>query len=181
VAVTTDASGRATRVDATSHAAAPAGAGHGGIYHGTVAAAVAAGASALAVKEAGATRTRGVAPGAPVYRDGKQASLGDLRATDTVTGTTNAAGVTTRIDATSARVAVANPGVNPLWPTLGALAALAALLLLLPLLFRRRRRRNVVTTTTTTIARGAAVIPTLERPASEPIRDRLYDGKDIAD
>ena len=181
VAVTTDASGRATRVDATSHAAAPAGAGHGGIYHGTVAAAVAAGASALAVKEAGATRTRGVAPGAPVYRDGKQASLGDLRATDTVTGTTNAAGVTTRIDATSARVAVANPGVNPLWPTLGALAALAALLLLLPLLFRRRRRRNVVTTTTTTIARGAAVIPTLERPASEPIRDRLHDGKDIAD
>jgi len=88
--------------------------------------------------------------------------------------------VTTRIDATSARVAVVNPGVNPLWPALGALAALAALLLLLPLLFRRRRR-NVVTTTTTTIARGAAVIPTLERPASEPIRDRLHDGKDIAD
>lgn len=196
VTVRYDATGAATRIDATSaqtgagktgagQAAAPAGAGHGGIYHGTVAAAVAAavaaGASALAVKEAGATRTRGVAPGAPVYRDGKQASLGDLRATDTVTGTTNAAGVTTRIDATSARVAVANPGVNPLWPTLGALAALAALLLLLPLLFRRRRRRNVVTTTTTTIARGAAVIPTLERPASEPIRDRLHDGKDIAD
>jgi len=173
VTVHYDATGAATRIDATSHAAGA----HGGLYHGTVAAAVAAGASALAVKEAGGTRTYRVAPGAPVYRDGQPSALGDLKATDTITGTTDAAGVTTRLDATRAPVpaVVASPGVNPALIGLGALAAL--LLLLLPFLRRRRRRPTIVTTTTT--ATGAAVIPTLERPASEPLRARLHDGKDL--
>lgn len=170
VVVTTDASGQATRIDAASHA----GGARGGLYHGTVAVAVAVGASTLAVKEAGGTRTYHVAPGAPVYRDGRPKSLGDLKATDTVTGTNDAAGVTTRLDATS----VPAPAVvsNPLLPALGALAVF--LLLGLLLLARRRRRPPIVTTT---MATGAAVIPALERPASEPLRARLHDGKDLAE
>ena len=174
VTVRTNVAGQAARIDAVSHAAA-----RGGLYHGAVAAAVAAGASALAVKETGGTRTYRVAPGAPVYRDGRPSSLGGLKATDAVTGTTDAAGVTTRLDATSAPApaAVSNPDSNPLLPALGALAVF--LLLGFLLLARRRRRPTIVTTTTT--ATGAAVIPTLKRSASEPLRARLHDGKDLAE
>jgi len=173
--VRTNGAGQATRIDASAHPAAPVV--RGGVYHGTVAASVAAGARALAVKEATGARTYCVAPGAPVYRDGKLSSLGALKATDTVTGTTDAAGATTRIDATSAPAAVVAPtGVNPLLVGLGVLAAL----LLLPILLRRRRRRPVIITTTVT-ATGPAVRGALERSASEPLADWLHDGKDIAE
>jgi len=180
VTVRTNAAGQATRIDASAHPAAPVA--RGGVYHGTVAASVAAGARALAVKEGTGARTYRVAPGAPVYRDGKPSSLGALKATDTVTGTTDAAGATTRIDATSAPAAVvAPPGVNPLLVGLGVLAALLLLLLLLlPILLRHRRRRPVIITTTVT-ATGPTVRGALERSASEPLADWLHDGKDIAE
>lgn len=100
VTVTTNASGRATRIDAAS---APATAGRGAIVVDAAAAAVAAG--SLIVHTATGTRTYHPASTVPVYRNGARSNLGAIRPSDTVTVTTNAAGGATRIDASSPLVA----------------------------------------------------------------------------
>ncbi len=111
VAITMDAAGQPTRIDATStttKAAAGTGtgavapSGHGTIVHGVVAAAV--GAAGIAVTQANGTHTYRPVLGLPVYRNGAVSTLGAIRPTDAVTVTTNAAGDATRIDATSTGV-----------------------------------------------------------------------------
>jgi len=147
VTVTTNASGRATRIDAAS---APATAGRGAIVVGAAAAAVAAG--SLIVHTATGTRTYHPASTVQVYRNGARSNLGAIRPSDTVTVTTNAAGGATRIDASSPLVAplagagapqARQGGFNPAWLWL----LLPAALLLGGLLLLGLRRR------------GAAVVP----------------------
>ena len=159
VTVTTNAAGAATRIDATSGrapVAAPAApVTHGAVAHG-VAVVSAAGAAALAVKEAAGTRTYHPSAGTVVYRNGARSAVGAIRPTDAVSVTTNAAGAVTRIDATSKpAAAVVVPAVvktdtAALNPALALIPLLALLLLGLLLLARRRRRRVITTTTTTT-------------------------------
>jgi len=100
VAVTTNAAGRVTRIDATS---APRAGGHGAVYHGIVtAAAGAAGATAgLGVRQGDGLHTYHPAATVPVYRNGIRTTIGALRPTDRVTVTTDPSGAVTRIDAVS--------------------------------------------------------------------------------
>jgi len=159
VTVTTNAAGAATRIDATS-ARAPAAAPvapvkHGAVAHG-VAVVSAAGAAALAVKEANGTRTYRPSAGTAVYRNGARSAAGAIRPTDAVTVTMDAAGAVTRIDATSKPAAapvvpaVVKTDTGALNPALILIPLLALLLLGLLLLARRRRRSATTTTTTTT-------------------------------
>ena len=128
VAITMDAAGQPTRIDATStttKAAAGTGtgavapSGHGTIVHGVVAAAV--GAAGIAVTQANGTHTYRPVPGLPVYRNGVVGTLGAIRPTDAVTVTTNAGGRATRIAAVSAPATARRGAI-----VVGAAAAAAA-------------------------------------------------------
>jgi len=162
VTVTTNAAGAATRIDATSGrtaVVAPAApVTHGAVAHG-VAVVSAARAAALAVKEATGTRTYHPSAGTVVYRNGARSAVGAIQRADAVTVTTDAAGMVTRIDATSkpAAAPIAPAAVKTdtgaLNPALILIPLLALLLLGLVVLARRRRRRVITTiTTTTTVA-----------------------------
>ena len=126
VAVTSNAAGNVTRIDATS---APRTGGQGAVYHGIVTAASAAGAAGVAaglgVRQGDGLHTYHPAATAPVYRDGIRATIGALRPTDTVTVITDASGAVTRIDAVSSPHPV-RPATGTVVRGVAAAAAVAA-------------------------------------------------------
>ncbi len=108
VAVTTNAAGRVTRIDATS---APRAGGQGAVYHGIVTVAATGAVAGLGVRQDDGLHTYHPAATVPVYRNGVRATIGALRPTDRVTVVTNATGAVTRIDASSVS-APARPGAG---------------------------------------------------------------------
>jgi len=150
VTVTTNATGRAVRIDATSASmvSAPLPRAPRSVVYGVAAAAVAGG--ALLLHAAGGTHTYHPTTATPVYRNGVRRSLSALQRSDAVTVTTGADGGVTRIDAAGpvARapvvVAPAHPAAplpqnsfTPAWLWLIPLALLLGGLFLFGLLRRR--------------------------------------------
>lgn len=92
----------------------------------------------LTVRSDGQTREVGFAPAVTVLRDGKAATVADIRSGDTVAVTTNPDGTAQRIEATSA------DGGGSIWRWLIPLLLAALLLLGLLMLLAKRRRDNFV-------------------------------------
>ncbi len=169
VNITADPAGVATRIEASSTTAAAvpatrsatggAAPATGNTVTGEATNAGVAG-TPLTARVDGQDRTFTPVANVAVTRDGKAAALGDIKAGDTVTVTTNPDGTAARIAATS------KPG-NPLgflrW-LLPLLLLLALLGLLLFFLARRRRRDSFIleptTTATAATAQGATTTTT---------------------
>jgi uncharacterized protein YpuA (DUF1002 family) len=116
-----------------------------GVWHGTV---VRVAATAVAARVRGAVVAFGLAPASRVYRNGRRSSIAALQPRDTITVTTNGAGLATLLRAASS-AAPAGPAATATTETAGVSAVVAALLLLVLLLvpvlvglLRRHRARR---------------------------------------
>jgi uncharacterized protein YpuA (DUF1002 family) len=120
-----------------------------GVWHGTV---VSVAATGVAARVGGAVYDVGLAPASRVYRNGRRSSIAALQPGDTITVTTNGAGLATLLRAAGSAAPASPAATTATTETAGVIAVLAALLvlvlLLLPVLvglLRRRRARQTGT------------------------------------
>jgi hypothetical protein len=118
---------------------------HAGVWRGTV---VSVAATGVAVRVHGAVYDVGLAPASRVYRNSRRSSMAALQPGDTITVTTNGAGLATLLRAAGS-AAPASRAATATTETAGVIAVVAALLLLVLLLLpvlvgllRRHRARQ---------------------------------------
>jgi hypothetical protein len=117
-----------------------------GVWRGTV---VSVAATGVAARVRGAVYEFGLAPASRVYRNGRRSSSAALQPGDTITVTTNGAGLVTLLRAASSAAPASPAATTASTETAGVIAVVAALLvlvlLLLPVLvglLRRHRARQ---------------------------------------
>ena len=117
-----------------------------GVWRGTV---VSVAATGVAARVRGAVYDFGLAPASRVYRNGRRRSIAALQPGDTITVTTNGAGLATLLRAVSSAAAARSAAATAPTETAGVIAVVAALLVLVLLLvpvlvglLRRHRARQ---------------------------------------
>jgi uncharacterized protein YpuA (DUF1002 family) len=118
-----------------------------GVWRGTV---VSVAATGVAARVRGAVVDFGLAPASRVYRNGRRSSIAALQPGDTITVTTNGAGLATLLRAASTAAPAGPAATTATTKTAGGIAVVAALLLLvlllLPVLVGLLRRHRSHTT-----------------------------------
>jgi uncharacterized protein YpuA (DUF1002 family) len=117
-----------------------------GVWRGTV---VSVAATAVAARVRGAVYDFGLAPASRVYRNGRRSRIAALQPGDTITVTTNGAGLATLLRAASSAAPARSAATTATTETAGVIAVVATLLLLVLLLLpvlvgllRRHRARQ---------------------------------------